>query len=210
MDWLINPSHTPPSHPQSTAVRWFLAFQRMIINLSPSHKGTGQPIMEACSYCGSHVMGGHVTPAVTAPCLSKESRCGNLLICTVALFTPWNVFDDILPLHVSFPSLLSSNLQLPRSRALIVSRACIFWLYFLSFLSSCFLCLILLSLSFILFPVFHLYLCMQHAMLRKRFDISLNTTCTTERNLWASFVLITITVGIGRALKRNLALLHSF
>lgn len=41
----------------------------------------------------------------------------------------------------------SSNLQLPHSLSLIVSRSCIFWFYFLSFLSSFFSCLILLSSS---------------------------------------------------------------
>lgn len=176
-------------------------FWRVIINLSRSHKGMGQPIMVACSYCGSHATGGHVAPAVTASCLSKESRCGDLLICTAALLTHWDVFDDILPSHLSSPLLLTYIL--PLATATLSLPHCLSLVHFLTLFP-----ISLLSPSFIHLLVF--YHCMQHAILRKPLDISLNTTCAAEWDSWASFVLITISAGIGRALKCNLALLNSF
>lgn len=168
MDWLH--TRTFFSFLPSTSVWWFLVFGRTIMNLLPSHKGKGQPITEACSYCGSHAMCGHVTPAVTASCLSKESRCGDLLICTAALLTHWDVFDDIFPSHFSFPLLLTSILWLPHSLSLVFSRSCIFCLYFLSFLSSFFSCLIL--------PLFliHPPSCL--------LSLSLHATCHAEKASW--------------------------
>lgn len=175
MDSLINPPHSPPSHPHSTAVWWFLVFQRMIMNLSPSHKGTGQPIMEACSYCGSHAMGGHVAPAVTASCLSKESRCGNLLICTAALFTHWDVFDDILPSHVSFPSLLTSILSLPTSSFLTLAPSLSLTHAFSDFISFPF-SLLSFHVSFFSLPVIYL--------LSRLLSLSLHATHHAEKAFW--------------------------
>lgn len=175
MDWLINPPHSPPSHPQSTAVRWFLVFRRMIMNLSPSHKGTGQPIMEACSYCGSHAMRGNVAPAVAASCLSKESRCGDLLICTVTLLTHWDVFDDILPSHVSFPLLLTYILPLPTSSFLTLFPSLSLAHAFSDFISSPFSPLSF-HVSFFCLPLIH--------PLSHLLSLSLHATCHAKKASW--------------------------
>lgn len=156
----MNPPRSPSSCPQSTAERECLMFWRVIMNVSRSHKGTGQPIMVACSYCGSHATGGHVAPAVTASCLSKDSRCGDLLICTAALLTHWDVFDDILPSHLSSPLLLTYILPLATSTlspSLSLPRA---FSNFISYFSS--------------LPVIHPLPCL----------LSLHATCHTEKASW--------------------------
>lgn len=165
MDWLINPPHSPSSHPQSKAVQWFLMFQRVIMILSPSHKGTGHPIMEACSYCGSHATGG---------------QCGACNHCVMSIEGEqmWRFINmhsgsvDSLRRVWWYPSLTrlfsfaphlhppSSDLRCPHSLPHCLSPMHFLTLFPLLLLLFLFMSHSSLSPSFILFSIFYLYHCM--------------------------------------------------
>lgn len=149
----------------------------------------------ACSHCVVSIRGEQMWRFINMHSSSVDS-----------LRRVWWYPSLTLFLCSSLPSSVFFTLSLPHCLSLM------HFLPLFPFLSLLFLFMShsSLSFSFILFPVFYLYHCMQHAMPRKPLDITLNTTCAAEWNLWASFVLITIAAGIGRALKCNLALLLSF
>lgn len=203
-----------PRQPRPEAAASSLVSLGRWLWISCSHtKAQGKQLWDACSCRGSRVTGVCSCRNVS---IGHEQMWRFINMHSVSVYSYRDVFDNILPLALLLssppqscppPVFLALTLTLSLSFCPFASS----FSYFLS-LFALFACSPSLSPSVIssLVPFFLLPLRLHPAMQRALPEISLNTTCSAEQNLWASFVLITISCEIGCALKCNFALLHTF